>query len=285
MGDAVERLIARLFRNPPGGQVTPQVVAARVLRRLRPTFDFPASRARAKWLSRHRRAIEWRELDRLGLQIEGEVDGPLRRNRQSSLPNAELRADLELMDLSQALLWGWQRRTPSADPPDRYLCMYCHRPAVGMTAGGRSRPTPVCAWHTPRTAQAQRAARLVRWAGGHVALHDRVVAEMIRIRAEASDSELEGVLARSQIDRVARRWWAGRPDLELPIRILAFEYVEAKYRSWVEAQRVDGGRTRAVPPPILARAAKKVQSGIMSIRAAARVAGVSEATLRRYLAR
>ncbi len=288
MSDAVDRMISSLFRAPPRDPVTPQLVAARALRLLRPAADFPLSRARAKWAAEAtRRAIAWHELDALGLLIEREVDGPDRRSRQSELPdpNAEILADLDLMDLSQALRWGWQRRAHAADKGFRPLCRYCHRPSVGITDRGRARHVPVCAKHVPRSAAAQQAARLARWAGGDGALRERVLDEASRIRAGVSDAELESVLARSRVDRFATQWWSRHPALELPIRILAHQRVEAEYRKWVNAQRAAPGRARAVPREALVSAAERVRCGGVSIRAAAREAVVSEATLRRYLAR
>ncbi|WP_298135599.1 hypothetical protein [Acidiferrobacter sp.] len=270
MKDDVEMLIAKLFRAPRGGQVTPQMVASRA-RRLLPAGDaFRTTRCRAARIARARREIEWQEMDRLGKQIAREVDLAPMESPRLTPENEGV-----LLQLSQALMWGWGRHLadPNPRPP---LCFFCHQPAAHVVRGA----TPVCAQHVPRTADAQRAARLVRWAGSPARLHEMVLHQAAEIRATASNAELENVLAAACTDPVTRRWWSLQPDLELPIRILAHRHVEARYHAWVNEQRIAGGRARAVPRPVLERARKKVRGG-MSRAAAARAVGVSEATLRR----
>ena len=277
MKDDVEVLVAKLFRAPRGGQVTPQVVGARALRRLHPAGAFPAARALAARLARVRRGVCWQELDRLGKSVAREIDfSPAR--------SAALEDVRGLVILSEALMWGWQRHaTPPPDPREP-LCSFCHRPAVRVV---RSR-TPVCVQHRPRTSGAQHAARLVRWAGSPARLHEMVLHQAAEIRASVPDTELEDVLRTVRIDQETRDWWSAHPDLELPIRFLAHRQVEAAWRQWVDGQRITGARggarARAVPLARLAPAVKKVRGG-MSVAGAARMHGVSEATLRRHLRR
>ena len=111
-----------------------------------------------------------------------------------------------------------------------------------------------------------------------------VLHQAAEIRASVPDTELEDVLRTVRIDQETRDWWSAHPDLELPIRFLAHRQVEAAWRQWVDDQRIAGGRARAVPLARLAPAVKKVGGG-MSVAGAARMHGVSEATLRRHLRR
>lgn len=272
MKDDVEVLISKLFLAPRGGPVTPQVVASRALHRLHPAGAFPAARALAARLARARRGICWQELGRLGKSVAREIDfSPARSAELGDVRGLTLAAD--------ALMWGWQRHATPPPDPRQPLCSFCHRPSVGA-----SRARPVCAQHVPRTAGAQHAARLVQWAGSPARLHEMVLHQAAEIRSAVPDAELENLLAAAPQDPVTCRWWSSQPDLELPIRILAHRRVEAAYRRWVDDQRIAGGRARAVPLARLAPAVKKVGGG-MSVAGAARMHGVSEATLRRHLRR
>lgn len=144
-------------------------------------------------------------------------------------------------------------------------CEFCARPA---TRQPRYRHW-VCAAHAPGGRRYCAARRRDRWARDVEGTADyftllRASARRIRslnmIAARGKDALLRVVLSR------------------------AHEQLEARYQAWVRAARVAGGRAQLAPHEPLRRAAASV-SRESSIRAAARGAGVSEATLRRFLRR
>lgn len=285
-----ETIHRQLFRAPRQKALTPQVVAQRVMRLL-PRGQYPRGRKMARSIAKIRREVSWSKLDRLSEQIEQESQ--ILHGIGSPAP--------DVGDLVEALIWrGWPYSDDAQSPSARQLCSYCHRPSVGVTSppGGLGLKAKVCAHHIARTPGAQRAARLTRWAGGVISLHDKVLNEVVRLRGELSEpateqatiQKLEAVLAGASIDRVTLAWWKRLPDLELPIRISAHLAVEAEYRRWVTESRIEGGkrggakggRPRMMDDDKVSRAQLMMSSG-SSLRQAARGVGMSPSSLSRRL--
>ncbi len=252
-----------------------------VLRRVSQLPWLRESARAAAAIAAKKRGTTWHHVESLAIWMERYADVPPGLPGHGPLTSQESSLVADLI---------WEARARAAHEPQRVLCSFCWRPAVGFLKKTRA----VCARHIPPSADYQKARRLIKWAGGYDSLRGLFVAEMTRIRATVNDGDLEAVIRETKIEPKTREWWAAYPfpwatfDLELGVHILAHSHITKRYQhATLEARRQNGrngGRPRHDDDRAVAKARKLMERGQSLYKAAAAV-GMSGPTLWRRLKR